>query len=315
MKRRRKSELVKPPRVLVVDGNEAQLERTSVALREAGCTVVSVSRDETLLPLAEVFKPSLVVMAAHAPKFTAIHFARRFQEHSRGTIPILYLIDAPDPELRYVCLERGHGVDAIAKPIDLRELTQKVQSQLRIQDAVRKATRARATEDQAARLRDSVTGLYHQRTLLAFMGEEARRGERYGHNFSLLAMGLKGFKSFKAEYGRELADKLAVYASVILNESVREADVLAQVDEETFGILLPQTAFEAVAPVMLRLEARFEAARFQMGKVFLKTAVTFASVSFPDVVGASTQILAALMLELKRAQAASPHGSGARLAL
>ena len=291
----------KQARVLVVDGSERHLREASEALKAAGFKVVGAAREEALLPLFDVFRPSVVVLATHAPDFTSTQVARRLQQLSRGSVPIVYLVDAPDPELRHTCFERGHGVDVLSKPLDLRELVQKVTALVRLQTSTVKNVKAQATDTLSLGLRDEVTRVFHRRTLLAFVGHEARRGERHGNNFSLVVARLNGLKQFRSDFGRGRSDRLLVYMTVVLKQSVREADVVARVDDETFAILLPDMRLESVGLVRERLLARFGAARFSMEGCVVRPSVSVGSASFPDVVGAPAQMLSAAMLDLKRA--------------
>ena len=114
------------PRVLVVDESEASRTQVVEALREAGLQVVALGSAEAALPLWTLFRPHVVLMTTHAPGFSSVAVARRLQKLSKDAVPFVYLLDAPDPELRLHVLERGHGVDALSKPLETRELVARV---------------------------------------------------------------------------------------------------------------------------------------------------------------------------------------------
>ena len=107
------------PRVLLVDESEASRTQVGEALREAGLQVVVLGGAEAALPLWSLFRPQVVLMTTHAPGFSSVAVARRLQRLSKDAVPFVYLLDAPDPELRLHVLERGHGVDALCKPLEL----------------------------------------------------------------------------------------------------------------------------------------------------------------------------------------------------
>src|SRR5215470_1789426 len=130
------------PRVMVVDESEAARTQVGEALREAGLQVVALGSAEAALPLWPLFLPHVVLMATHAPAFASMAVARRLQSLSKDAVPFLYLLDAPDPELRLHVLERGHGVDVLSKPLLLDELVARVRGLLRFREGVRRAARS-----------------------------------------------------------------------------------------------------------------------------------------------------------------------------
>lgn len=289
------------PKVLVADPREVDLERTSRALEASGFKVASLARTDALIPLATAFRPHGVVIATRAPEFASVEVARRLHQQTRGTVPILYLVDAPDPELRRYCLLKGHGVDALSRPLDELELVAKVANWLRHDEAVERAGRT-ANDLRGPSLRDPLTSTFNRRFLLALIAQETRRGERYGGSFSLVAGRLDGFRALRRDVGRELADRLLVYASVLLTQTMREADAVARVGDEEFAVFLPGTPEEALPPLRVRLAQRFHRARFELDGRWVRPVMTFGTASFPDVVGTPIQLLSAAFEDLKRSK-------------
>jgi diguanylate cyclase (GGDEF)-like protein len=286
------------------------LERTRVLLGEAGFRVVPLSRFDAVVPLFEVIRPDAVVLAAQAPDYAAIVTARRLRQMSRGTVPLLYLVDPHDGDAYRFCLEKGQGVDMVPRTGDAAELGLKLHAQVRLREAVMKA--AEADEGGSAlSLHDPLTGLYNRSFLLALIGLEARRTERHGGTFSVVACSINGYRGFRKEYSKAMAERLLVYCGVVLGQAVRESDVVARVGEEEFALLLPGTPSESMSEVLTRIAARFELARFQVEGKVLRIAVSLGAVSFPDTVGAPTQLLGGALQELRRMRdAARVAGTG-----
>lgn len=308
MKRKRAGKAAQQPTVLLVEPRADDLERTRTLLGEAGFRVVPLSRFDAVVPLFEVIRPDAVVLAAQAPDYSAIVTARRLRQMSRGTVPLLYLVDPHDGDAYRFCLEKGQCVDMLSRTGDAAELALKLHAQIRLKEAVARA--AEADEGGSAlSLHDPLTGLYNKSFLLALLGLEARRTERYGGSFSVVACSINGYRGFRKEYGKALADRLLVYCGVVLGQAVREADVVARVGEEEFALLLPGTPSESLGEVLSRVVARFEQARFQVEGKVLRIAVSLGAVSFPDTVGAPTQLLSGALQELRRLRDA-PRVSG-----
>jgi diguanylate cyclase (GGDEF)-like protein len=288
-----------PPTVLVVEPRAEDLERTRTLLGEAGFRVVPLTRFDAAMPLFEVIRPDAVLLAAQAPDYAAVQVARRLRQVSRGTVPVLYLVEPHDWDTQRYCLEKGQCVDLVPRSASAAEVAVRLHAQLKLKAAV---LRAAAGEEAgtALALHDSVTGLYNRPFLLALIGLEVRRAERYGGTFSLVAAEVEGWGAFRKEYGRGMAERLLVYSAVVLGQTVREADAVARVGDSQFALLLPGTPAEGVPEVLARVSARFETARFQVEGKVVRTSLGLGAVSFPDAVGTPAQLLGAALQELRR---------------
>nr|WP_246357241.1 diguanylate cyclase [Pyxidicoccus fallax] len=251
------------------------------------------------MPLFEVIRPDAVLLAAQAPDYAAVQVARRLRQVSRGTVPVLYLVEPHDLEAYRYCLDKGQCVDLVPRTASGAELALKLHAQLKLKAAVMRAA-AGEESGTALALHDPVTGLYNKPFLLALIGLEVRRAERYGGTFSLVAAEVGGWSAFRKEYGRGMAERLLVYSAVVLGQTVREADAVARMGDNQFALLLPGTPAESVPEVLARVSARFETARFQVEGKVVRTALELGAVSFPDAVGTPAQLLGAALQELRR---------------
>jgi len=276
---------------MLVDESEAVRTQLGEALRGAGLHLIGLGNAEAALPLWRFFRPQVVLMAAHAPGFASVAIARRLQAQSKRAVPLVYLLDAPDPELRLHVLERGHGVDALHKPLEPREVAARVRGLLRFREAVRRS--ARPGDDETAGLRDRLTGTWTRRAMTAFVHQELLRCERHGGGFGVLGLELQAFRQLRRTFGRSMADRLVLYASTVLLQSSREADVVARMAEDRFAVLLPATPQDCLPFVRSRLAERFERARFQVDGRIVRTAVSLGCASFPEVQGNARRVLAA----------------------
>jgi diguanylate cyclase (GGDEF)-like protein len=291
-------------RVLLVDSNPEQLDATSQLLRDGGMRVAAVSRPDAAGALFKAFSPDVIVIATRAPQMDGVEMGRQLHKSVKGALPIIYIIDAPDPELRQYCLLRGSGVDALSRPLHADELVAKVLSQAKLRASLEREAKRAHAEGTGQDLQDKATGIFNRATLGALLTHEIKRGQRHGDNVALLLVGLNNHQAFKKRFGREMAERLLVYTSLVVRESVRESDAVGRLNEATFGIMLPKTRSEDVQPVLKRLTARFAAARFQLGGQLLRPSVAMGAASFPETVGGANGLLAAAELELTR----SRHG-------
>ncbi|HEY1418481.1 MAG TPA: GGDEF domain-containing protein, partial [Myxococcaceae bacterium] len=171
------------------------------------------------------------------------------------------------------------------------ELVARVRGLLRFREGVRRA--ARSTDDESAGLRDRLTGTWTRRAMAAFVRQEMLRCERHGGGFGVLGLELQGFRHLRRTFGRGMADRLVLYASMVLLQASREADVVARMADDRFAVLLPCTPQEGLPWVRARLAERFERARFQVDGRMVRTAVSIGSAAFPDVRGNARRLLTA----------------------
>ncbi len=275
------------PKVLLVDDRTDHLEAAASALREAGHAVTTLSRVSAITPVYRAFRPDILVVAAHAPAFVAVAAVHQVQAISSDAVSCIYLVDAPDPELRRYCLERGHGVDAIAKPYDLLELVARVSAQLRQRRRMVRALGA-GLEGRGG-LRDPITGTFRRRVFLEMVGQERRRAERYGGVFSLAACNLKLAAAVDAEATRA-QNRLLLDAVNRIQTVARESDTLARVGVGRLALLLPTVSDEALPALVLRLRASLQG---------LATPVAVGAVSFPEKLGTPKELLEAALVSAR----------------
>lgn len=299
---KRKRLLATEARVLLVDSNPAMLDEASQLLREGGMRVAAVSRPDAAAALFKAFTPDVLVMATRAPQMDGAEMGRRLSRTVKGALPIIYIIDAPDPELRRYCLLRGNGVDAVSRPLHADDLVARVLAQARVKMSLERELKRANAEDTGAAVLDKATGLNSRAVVTTVLNHELKRGERHGDSVTLMLVSINNYQGFKKRFGREMAQRLLIYSSLVVRQSVRESDVVGRVGESTFGVVLPRTRAEDVQPVLHRLTQRFSGARFQLGGQLFRPSVAMGAASFPDVVGGAAGLFAAAELELTRAR-------------
>lgn len=64
---------------------------------------------------------------------------------------------------------------------------------------------------------------------------------------------IDGLKQTNVRYGREAGDELLRGAATVLRRNLRDSDLVARIDEDEFGVLLPETYGDAMDAVVSRL--------------------------------------------------------------
>ncbi len=311
--KRRKTRGANQAKVLVVDPRGEDLEHTSRVLREGGLRVVSLSRLEASGPVYGVFAPDLVVLSVGASDLSALKIGQRLRHLSRGTLPILYLADSTDAALRRACLEKGRGFDALAKPADPPGAAREGERAARAQgvplarparraqgaDAPRPAHRGLQPPDDA---RGDRPGDPPRRAL---------RGRLLGRR--LRAQGLPAVPPTSSGASWPTAcSSTPRWCSRRRCASRTWSRRSARSSSRSCSRARPA---EQLSPLLERIAARFELARFQFDGKTVRTSIGLGQASFPDVVGTPARLLEAAALDVRRGQVISRLGTSTRLAL
>jgi len=88
---------------------------------------------------------------------------------------------------------------------------------------------------------DELTGLFNYRHLQHRLDEETGRARRYGKHLSLLMIDVDDFKNFNDTHGHLPGDMALADLAQVMQQAVREVDLVARYGGEEFSVLLPET--------------------------------------------------------------------------
>lgn len=122
--------------------------------------------------------------------------------------------------------------------------------------AVHNARAYQAAREQA--ITDGLTLLKTHRFFMEALDGELRRSTRSGQMFSLIILDLDRFKQVNDRHGHLEGDKVLTAVASLLNERVRQSNVVARYGGDEFAILLPETRTEEAEFLAERLRANIE---------------------------------------------------------
>jgi len=121
-----------PPRILVVDDNEANLDIAKMRLESQGYEVMTAADGEAALLSVHDGDPDLVLLDVMMPKLDGIEVTRRLKsDPSRPFTPIILVTAKTDSKDVVAGLDAGAD-DYLTKPFDHASLVARVRSMLRI---------------------------------------------------------------------------------------------------------------------------------------------------------------------------------------
>ncbi|NIM00804.1 MAG: diguanylate cyclase [Acidobacteria bacterium] len=105
---------------------------------------------------------------------------------------------------------------------------------------------------------DPLTGLASERTFRSAVSNELRRSRRYALNAAVVLFDLDDFAAVNDRLGALVADRILREASMLINNKVRDIDLVARCGSDELVLLLPETDRNGALLVAERCRAAIE---------------------------------------------------------
>ena len=256
--------------ILVVDDVSDNLKVLSKTLSSQGYQVRCAKNGAMALLGASKILPNLILLDIKMPDLDGYQVCQQLKANEKTrNIPVIFLSALDDVLDKVKAFEVG-GVDYISKPFQIKEVLARVKNQIALQIAqaeiselncelerrVQQRTIQLKTANQMLQqeinerrraqqqlvhdaLHDALTGLPNRTLLQERMElaiEQAQGNSEY--MYALLFIDLDRFKTINDSLGHLIGDRLLIAVSRLLQECLRESDIVARFGGDEFVILL-----------------------------------------------------------------------------
>ncbi|MGC8842189.1 MAG: diguanylate cyclase, partial [Candidatus Sumerlaeaceae bacterium] len=260
--------------IAIVDDNADNREILRRRLERRGFRVITFSSGEELLAKIEegVF-PALILLDLMMPGLGGLGTLARLRQnqHTRDT-PVIMVSAAGEDETIVRALREGAN-DYVLKPVNFEVLLARIETHLRIRDAL-ETIRAQRDMMEALALLDPLTGVYNRRALEGRLRDEFERACRYRRPLSLIFFDLDHFKRVNDRYGHDVGDEVLRSFARRLQEFLRTSDIVARYGGEEFCVILPETEEKDAFAVAQRIREAVASAPCQVAELALPVTVS-----------------------------------------
>ncbi|MBU2102559.1 MAG: diguanylate cyclase [Candidatus Omnitrophota bacterium] len=131
-------------------------------------------------------------------------------------------------------------------------------------------------------LTDPLTGCYNWRYFLRRAQQELSRARRHLSKLSFVVIDIDHFRQINEMYTVKFADHVIKEMAGILQDNLRQEDILARWREDEFFIILPYQGRTEAYRVGTRIRNKISAYRFQHKNITVRLKVSVCMVSFPE---------------------------------
>lgn len=259
-------------RILVIEDNPIDAMNFEESLDIDGNHVLRVVSGHEGVERSTQDDVDLVICSLNLRDDDALRLVSQFRAHeaTRHT-PILMVGEEDQTDRLAKALDLGVN-DYLMKPIDRNELIARVRTQVRRR---RYQGLLRETYEQSVSLAliDSLTGLYNRRYLFSHLGRlMADTAERH-KPLALLMIDVDHFKLVNDTYGHTVGDDVLRQVTDILQDNVRNVDLVARLGGEEFVVVMPDTPESSAMAVADRLRSTVAATEMSVagGETFSVT--------------------------------------------
>jgi diguanylate cyclase (GGDEF)-like protein len=234
-------------RVLIVEDSRVAVALIQRTLAQHDIDTRAINDPARLLEVLESYKPDLVLMDMHMPRFNGVEATRVLRQMTAyNALPIVYLSGESDVGMQVEALRLG-GDQFLVKPFNPVLLAAVVKTRIERFRETRRSTRL-----------DGLTGLLNHTSAKSRLHAMVHDTEMQGA-LTVAMIDIDHFKAVNDTYGHPVGDQVIRGLAWLLKGRLRSVDLIGRYGGEEFLIALPGVDMARAMPVIDRIRRDFAA--------------------------------------------------------
>ena len=179
-------------KILIVDDEPFNVDYLQQELEDLGYTTISATNGQEALGKVAAEAPDLILLDVMMPVMDGFTACRILKENeATQLIPIIIMTVLQETEDRIKGIEAGAD-DFLTKPVDRRELLARIQTAIKMKQAVDRKLREQTTENGEQRKRDITDTTFHREGeywTIAYLGKVCRVRDTLGLRYLAVLLG------------------------------------------------------------------------------------------------------------------------------
>jgi diguanylate cyclase (GGDEF)-like protein len=277
-------------RVLVVEDSRVAATLIQRTLSAHDIDSHAIRDPGNLLFELESYRPDLILMDMHMPRFNGVEATRVLRQMSAYTaLPIVYLSGESDVGMQVEALRLG-GDQFLIKPFNPVLLA-----------AVVKTKIERFRETQRSTRLDGLTGLLNHTAAKSQLNTMVAKANAHGR-LTVVMIDIDRFKLINDTYGHPVGDQVIRGLAWLLKGRLRSSDLIGRYGGEEFLVALPDVSPQKATIVIERIREDFASLPHAHANGVLRASFSAGMASYPSFASATLLTEAAdnALLEAKR---------------
>ncbi|MCX5814476.1 MAG: diguanylate cyclase [Proteobacteria bacterium] len=202
-------------------------------------TVATENGAEAWAAMQQPDAPRLAILDWVMPEMDGIEVCRHIRTLETDQPPYIIILTSKDEKADIVAGLEAGADDYLIKPYDPGELHARVnvgQRMIEIQAKLAEVRNALAHEA----THDPLTGINNRRAILDGLANELSRARRNGRTVGIGMCDLDHFKQINDSYGHQAGDEVLCGFTRIIQDSLREYDLIGRYGGEEFLVVTPE---------------------------------------------------------------------------
>ena len=239
--------------ILIVDDDADSLRITNLTLTKAGYKVLSYVTGEEVRVALKTERPDLLILDVMLPGMSGYDLCREIRKDKAFTVtPVVYVTTKGQIDDKVAGLKTGAD-DYLTKPYEPEELVARVGAHIGRIELMKELS-----------IKDGLTRAYNHRYFQERLATELGRARRYGRALSLSLVDIDHFKRFNDQWGHQVGDVVLRRLVDVLQQQVRNVDVVCRYGGEEFVVIMPETPSGKALEVMNRIREHLARTTFKI---------------------------------------------------